>query len=99
MLDRLYRRRAGLGSDVTVLAGPFAGHSGRITAIGPDATFRVTIDDCCQPFVAAADLRVVKARSLGDKGPEAEATVARNPEGEYVQQQGEANVPYGDRPF
>src|SRR5574338_962342 len=72
MLDRWFRRRVGLGSDVRVLTGPFAGCSGQITAIGADGTFRVTIDDCCRPFVALRDLRVLKARSLSDKGAEAE---------------------------
>lgn len=99
MLDRLFRRRVGLGSDVTVLTGPFERHSGRITAIGADGTFRVTIDDCCQPFVAADDLRVLKARSFSDKGAEAEATIAKNPEDQFIEQQGQTNVPFGQRPF
>lgn len=99
MLDRWLRRRVGLGSDVTVLAGPFAGHSGQITEIGQDGTVRVTIDACCQPLVATRDLRVLKARSFSDKGAEAEATIAKNPEGQLIQQQGETNVPFGHRPF
>ena len=38
---------------MTVLVGPFAGHSGRITERQPDGRFLVVIDECYTPLVAA----------------------------------------------
>ncbi len=89
MLDRFRRRGMRLGAHVAVLAGPYAGSSGRISEVAPDGTYRVTIDDCCQPFVAATDLRVVKGRwrRLGQKVDPAEAAIDDDPEVSFVAQQ------------
>ncbi len=99
MLDRILHRGLGLGAQVTVLTGLYEGSSGQITEVADDGTFRVTIDECCQPFVAAADLRVLKGRSFSDKAAEAQATIAKNPEAQFIEQQGQSAVPFGQRPF
>lgn len=85
MFRRILRRGPGLGDDVTVLAGPYAGHSGRITELGADGRFRVVIDDCCQPSVESSDLRVLRSTGLIDRVVRAHHVIEQNPEVQYTQ--------------
>jgi ribosomal protein L24 len=84
MFGHILRRGPGLGDDVTVLAGPYAGHSGRISELGADGRFRVVIDDCCQPSVASSDLRALRSTGLFDRVVRAHHVIERNPEVYYT---------------
>ena len=58
MFGRLIHRSPRIGSEVTVLVGPYAGFTGRVSEIDRQGRFRVFIDDCCQPVVDLAELTV-----------------------------------------
>jgi hypothetical protein len=67
MFDRLFRRGLRIGTEVTVLAGPYAGYVGRVSEIDYNGRFRVFIDDCCQPLVESAELVLGMPRDLDEK--------------------------------
>jgi hypothetical protein len=78
MFDRFFRRGPRIGSEVTVLVGPYAGYTGRVAEIDYNARIRVFIDDCCQPVLDATDLILGRPRNV-DKALEARRAVERNP--------------------
>lgn len=82
-----------------MLAGPYAGHSGRITDVGTDGRLRVFIDDCCQPIVEPADVSLGKSTSFGDRVDGAHSTVEQNPEVEYTRAIADARISPTDKPF
>ena len=84
---------------MTVLAGPYAGYSGRIAEVGTDGSLRVFIDDCCQPIVKPADVSLGKSTSFGDRVDAAHRTVEQNPEVEYTRAIANARISPTDKPF
>ncbi|MBI3747585.1 MAG: KOW motif-containing protein [Chloroflexi bacterium] len=87
MLRWLLRRGPGVGDDVTVLVGPFAGHSGRITERDADGRFLVVIDECCRPLVAAADLRIAKSAGVAERLDAVHHEVEQDPDATIARQQ------------
>ena len=78
MFDRIFRRGPRIGSDVTVLVGPYAGFAGRVSEIDYNGRFRVFIDDCCQPVLDATEL-VVGMPGNVEKLVAARQATQRNP--------------------
>ena len=64
MFDRLVRRGPRIGSEVTVLVGPYAGYTGRVSETDYNGRYRVFIDDCCQPVVDRSELVLGTPRDL-----------------------------------
>jgi KOW motif-containing protein len=96
LIRRILRQGPGVGDDVTVLAGPFAGHAGRVARRQPDGRFLVVIDECCQPLVAAADLRVMKSTGIGDQLESIHHEIELNPDAELMRGQASAaQQPHG----
>jgi hypothetical protein len=96
MFDRLFRRGPRIGSDVTVLVGPYAGYTGRITEIDHNGRFRVFIDDCCQPVLDAPELAIGMLRNI-DKLVAARRTIERNPNVELTRAIAEARIAPSDK--
>lgn len=78
MFDRLLHRGPRIGSEVSVLVGPYAGYTGRVTEVDYNGRFRVFIDDCCQPVLDAQELELGRPRNV-DQLVAARRTVERNP--------------------
>ena len=78
MFNRLFHRGPRIGTEVTVLVGPYAGFTGRVSEIDYNGRFRVFIDDCCQPVLDAAEL-VVGMPGNVEELVAAHKAVARNP--------------------
>jgi hypothetical protein len=78
MFDRLFRRGPRIGTEVTVLAGPYAGYVGRVSEIDYNGRFRVFIDDCCQPVLDATELAVGMPGNV-EELVAARQTIQRNP--------------------
>lgn len=89
-MRRLLGRGPKVGDDVTVLAGPFAGSSGRITKRDPDGRFLVVIDECRAPLVAASDLRLVKSSSFADQLDGIHRQIDQSPDTDLTRAQGVA---------
>ena len=89
MFDRLVLRGPRIGSEVTVLVGPYAGYTGRVSEIDYNGRFRVFIDDCCQPVLDATELVVGRPRNV-DQLVAARRTVERNPNLGLVRAMGNA---------
>lgn len=53
-----------VGQSVEIVSGPYAGRAGVITSTDAGGGYQVFIDDCCQPIVAAAQLRRVRRRDM-----------------------------------
>ena len=62
---------------MTVLVGPYAGYTGRVTEVDYNGRFRVFIDDCCQPVLEATELELGRPRNV-DQLVAARRTVGRN---------------------
>lgn len=57
-----------MGDAVEVTSGPYAGRPGVIQAVGADGRYRVFIDECCQPDLAAGQLRRTRrGRGIADR--------------------------------
>jgi ribosomal protein L24 len=67
MFDRFLHRGLRIGAEVTILAGPYTGHVGRISQVDQNGRFRVFIDDCCQPVLDASNLTTGKPRNVADR--------------------------------
>jgi ribosomal protein L24 len=85
MFKRLFRRRPGLGDEVTILEGSFAGQTGRISLVQADGSLVVVIDECCQPSVRPEAVRRVGSRA-GDRLTRAQQQIERSPEVEITKQ-------------
>jgi hypothetical protein len=78
MFERFFRRLPRIGGEVTVLVGPYAGYTGRVSEIDHNGRFRVFIDDCCQPVLDATELVPGRSRNV-DKLRRARRIVERDP--------------------
>jgi len=96
MLDRFFRRGPRIGSDVTVLVGPYAGYTGRVNEIDHNGRFRVFIDDCCQPVLDATDMVRGIPRSV-DKLAAARRTIERDPNVEFTRAMANARTAPTDK--
>lgn len=67
VFDRLLHRGLRIGAEVTILAGPYRGHVGRIIEVDQNGRFRVFIDDGCQPALDASNLTSGRPRNVADK--------------------------------
>lgn len=57
--------RPGPGHAVKVTDGPYAGQTGVIQGVTDDGRLGVYIDECCQPVLAASQVRRTRRRDIG----------------------------------